>query len=66
MLGRHVFWKLIAYLVKLRKRGVEQIDLIVADGLPHFAEEAKKHYPAADIQRCVVHLERSMLDKIPP
>ena len=26
------------YLAKLRKRGVEQIDLIVADGLPHFAE----------------------------
>ena len=46
------------YLAKLRKRGVEQIDLIVADGLPHFAEEAQKHYPEADIQRCVVHLER--------
>ena len=54
------------YLAKLRKRGVEQIDLIVADGLPHFAEEAKKHYPEADIQRCVVHLERNILNKIRP
>ena len=54
------------YLTKLRKRGVEQIDLIVADGLPHFAEEAKKHYPEADIQRCVVHLERNILNKIRP
>ena len=46
-----------AYLAKLRKRGVKQIDLIVADSLPHFAEEAKKHYPAADIQRLsLIHI----------
>ena len=54
------------YLEKLRKRGVEQVDLIVADGLPHFADEAKKYYPEADIQRCVVHLQRDMLNKIRP
>ena len=54
------------YLTKLRARGVEQIDLIVADGLPHFADEAKKHYPEADIQRCVVHLQRNILNKIRP
>ena len=54
------------YLEKLRKRGVEQVDLIVADGLPHFAEEAKKYYPEADIQRCVVHLQRNILNKIRP
>ncbi len=52
------------YLTKLRNRGVEQVDLIVADGLPHFADEAKKHYPEADIQRCVVHLKRNILNKI--
>ena len=54
------------YLTKLRERGVEQVDLIVADGLPHFADEAKKHYPEADIQRCVVHLQRNILNKIRP
>ena len=54
------------YLTKLRQRGVEQVDLIVADGLPHFADEAKKHYPEADIQRCVVHLQRNILNKIRP
>ncbi len=54
------------YLAKLRKRGLKKVDLIVADGLPHFAEEAKKHYPAADIQRCVVHLQRNILNKIRP
>ncbi len=54
------------YLEKLRKRGVEQIDLIVADGLRYFAEEAKKYYPEADIQRCVVHFQRYIMNKIRP
>lgn len=52
------------HLEKLRKRGVERIDLIVADGLPNFAKKAKNHYPEADIQRCVVHLQRNILNKI--
>lgn len=54
------------YLSKLKQRGVEQIDLIVADGLPHFADEARKYYVEADIQRCVVHLQRNLLNKIRP
>ncbi len=54
------------YLMKLKERGLQQVDLIVADGLPHFAEEAKKHYPEADVQRCVVHLERNILNKVRP
>ena len=45
------------------KRDVEKIDLIEADGLPHFAEAAKKHYPATDIQRYVFHPERSYSTK---
>ena len=54
------------YLSKLRKRGVEQIDLIVADGIPFFADQAKIHYPEADVQRCVVHLQRNLLNKVRP
>ncbi len=54
------------YLKKLRDRGVEQIDLIVADGLPGFAEVARRYYVDADIQRCVVHLQRHMLNKVRP
>lgn len=54
------------YLNKLKDRGVEQVDLIVADGLPGFAEVARKYYPEADIQRCVVHLQRNLLNKIRP
>ena len=54
------------YLNKLRIRGVEEIDLIIADGLPGFADAAKRYYPSADIQRCVVHLQRNLLNKIRP
>lgn len=54
------------YLAKLKQRGVEQIDLIVADGLPYFADVAKQHYKEADVQRCVVHLQRNLLTKIRP
>lgn len=54
------------YLLKLKQRGVEQIDLIVADGLVGFADIAKKHFQEADVQRCVVHLQRGLLNKIRP
>ena len=54
------------YLVKLKKRGVEQIDLIVADGLTGFAEAAGIAYPCSKLQRCVVHLQRSILNKVRP
>lgn len=47
-------------------RGVEEIDLIVADGLTGFADAAKTIYPYADIQRCVVHLQRNLLNKVRP
>ncbi len=54
------------YLEKLKQRGVEQVDLIVADGLVGFADAAKKHFIEADVQRCVVHLQRGLLNKIRP
>jgi transposase-like protein len=54
------------YINKLKLRGVEQIDLIVADGIPGFADVARKYYPEADVQRCVVHLQRNLLNKIRP
>lgn len=55
-----------SYLRKLQERGVEQIDLIVSDGLLHFADQARKMFPGADIQRCVVHLQRNLLSKVRP
>ncbi len=54
------------YLKKLRNRGIQQIDLIVADGVPFFADQARIHYPEADVQKCVVHLQRNMLNKVRP
>lgn len=54
------------YLEKLRQRGVKQLDLIVADGIEGFADIARRHYPEADVQRCVVHLQRNILNKVRP
>lgn len=47
-------------------RGVEDIDLIVADGLTGFGDAARIVYPYADIQRCVVHLQRNLMNKVRP
>ena len=54
------------YFTQLKKRGVEEIDLIIADGLVGFADAAKQVYSTSDIQRCVVHLERNLLRKVKP
>ena len=54
------------YFTQLKKRGVEEIDLIIADGLVGFADAAKQVYFTSDIQRCVVHLERNLLRKVKP
>lgn len=54
------------YLSKLRDRGVEQIDLIVADGIKGFRDVAKRYFPEVNIQRCAVHLQRNMMNKIRP
>lgn len=54
------------YLKKLQMRGIEQVDLIVADGLINFTAEVKKHFPGTDVQRCVVHLQRNYLNKVRP
>ena len=55
-----------AYLQSLRNRRVEQVDLIVADGLSGFSQAARQHFPESDIQRCVVHLQRGLLQKVRP
>ena len=54
------------YLKKLQERDVEQVDLIVADGLMHFSDEVRKHFPGTDFQKCVVHLQRNLLNKVRP
>jgi len=48
------------------KRGVETIDLFVADGLKSLEDEVKKIYPEADFQKCVVHRMKNFLNRTSP
>ncbi len=54
------------YLEALIVRGVEVIDLIVADGLQGLEHEVHKVYPGTLFQKCVVHKMRNVLNKIRP
>jgi transposase-like protein len=51
---------------KLRDRGVEKIDLIIADGLKGLEEEVHRVFPQAKFQKCVVHKMRNILNKTRP
>lgn len=55
-----------SYLKILHKRGVNAIDLIVADGLKGLEEEIHKAYPGTLFQKCVVHKMRNILNKTRP
>ncbi len=54
------------YCEKLTKRGVNHVDLFVADGLPGFSSAVAKFFPESDFQKCVVHLQRNWLNKVRP
>ena len=54
------------YLEKLKARGVKDISLIVVDGLLNFENEAKRVFPNAALQKCVVHLQRNFMNKVRP
>ncbi len=60
----HTIWG--DYFTKLKERGVNEVDLIVADGLPGLSDTARKHFIGSDFQRCVVHKQRNILNKIRP
>jgi transposase-like protein len=53
------FWKEI--LEDLKLRGVEEINLIVADGINNLENEVGKVYPKVKLQKCVTHLKRNIL-----
>ena len=48
------------------KRGVENIDLFVADGINYLEDEVLKIYPNVEFQKCVVHKMRNVLNKTTP
>lgn len=61
------FWGEILKDLK-EKRGVEEIDLFVADGLKGLEDEIAKVYPNSktEFQKCVVHKMRNVLTKTSP
>jgi len=48
------------------KRGVESVDLIVADGIKGLEDEVMKVFPEAEFQKCAVHKMRNILNKTRP
>ncbi len=48
------------------KRGVDNIGLIVADGLVGLENEVHRVFPEASFQKCVVHKMRNILNKTRP
>jgi len=48
----------------LRERELRQVLLIAGDGLTGLREVAKKVYPKADFQSCVLHKVRASLNKV--
>jgi transposase-like protein len=53
-------------LANIKKRGVKEISLVVADGIPHLEDEVHKYFPGASFQKCVVHKMRGCLNKVRP
>jgi putative transposase len=50
----------------LKKRGVEEVNLMVSDGLQGIEDAFKSVFPMADIQLCTVHLARNIQAKVKP
>ena len=53
-------------LKNLKARGVEKIDLIIADRISGLEDKVLAHYPKAAFQKCVVHLMRNIIHRVRP
>jgi transposase-like protein len=53
-------------LESIKKRGVNNVDLIVADGLAGLEGEIHRVFPGTLFQKCVVHKMRNILNKVRP
>ncbi|OFY05784.1 MAG: hypothetical protein A2W93_14760 [Bacteroidetes bacterium GWF2_43_63] len=56
----------IDIFVELRNRGVESTNLVVSDSLAAIEDSVWRVYPEAEVQLCVVHLERNVQKRIKP
>lgn len=52
--------------INIKNRGVENIDLIVADGLTGLENKIHQYFPETQFQKCVVHKQRQILLKTRP
>lgn len=50
----------------LKARGVEEINLVVSDGLQGIENAVAEVFPMATVQLCTVHLTRNILAKVKP
>ena len=50
----------------LKARGLEEINLVVSDGLQGIENAVAKVFPMATVQLCTVHLTRNILAKVKP
>ena len=48
----------------MKNRGVEDINLIVADGINNLENEVGKVFPKVKLQKCVTHLKRNILLRV--
>jgi len=55
-----------SYYEKLKARGVKKIDLVVVDGLNGLSDAIHRNFPETDVQLCVVHKMRNVLNKVRP
>ena len=53
-------------LINLKSRGIQTIDIIIADGLVGLEEKVLTHFPRAKFQKCVTHFKRNILYKMRP
>ncbi|MDD4244221.1 MAG: IS256 family transposase [Bacilli bacterium] len=51
-------------LKDLQSRGLEKVLLFVTDGLSGIEDTISNNYPQADIQRCLVHVDRNIMSKV--
>ena len=58
------FWYEVLQTVK--NRGVKEIDLFVADGIVGLEDKFLELYPKGEFQKCVVHKQRNILNKVRP
>ena len=50
----------------IKKRGIQSIDLIIADGVKGLQDEVHTIFPGTKFQKCVVHKRRNITNKVRP